>query len=159
MALVRVEQEAGHASQELDGGGGSLGAAQRGGEDAEGGGVRGGVRRGAEEDGGGDAEERRGRAERGEEGVEGAGVAARGEEGGGGGEAAMASEGHQQAVVVVACGGFRRRYDVAARAHLRLCRRGLFGGPRQSPGPAMAKDVRVRPAASSCDWSAASVPW
>jgi len=57
VALVRVEQEAGHASQELDGGGGSLGAAQRGGEDAEGGGVRGGVRRGAEEDGGGDAEE------------------------------------------------------------------------------------------------------
>ena len=106
MALVRVEQEAGHASQELDGGGGSLGAAQRGGEDAEGGGVRGGVRRGAEEDGGGDAEERRGRAERGEEGVEGAGVAARGEEGGGGGEAAVAREGDRRPPAVLRAGGW-----------------------------------------------------
>ena len=48
MVRVRVEEEAGHAAEEVDGGGG---------EDAEGGDVRGDVRGGAEEDGGGDAEE------------------------------------------------------------------------------------------------------
>jgi hypothetical protein len=61
VARVRVKEERRHAAEEVRGGGGLAGAAERGGEDAERGGVRGRVRRDAEEHGGGRVEERRGR--------------------------------------------------------------------------------------------------
>jgi hypothetical protein len=123
VAGVRVEEERRHAADEVRGGGGLAGAAERGGEDAERGGVGGRVRRGAEEHGGGGAEERRGRprgaAQRGQEGVEGAGRAVdRAEQGRGGGEAAVARKGGQQAVLVVVlprC--VRPRFGAAAHAH------------------------------------------